>query len=69
MLEQSWETYATQLANANDGETLAQVIDQIVSAHSIDLEAPANVIYAHDTRYDWVKHLFETSNKLTLDWI
>lgn len=51
MLEQSWESYATQLANANDGETLAQVIDQIVSAHNIDLEASANVIYAHDTRY------------------
>ncbi|CDH49521.1 phosphoacetylglucosamine mutase [Lichtheimia corymbifera JMRC:FSU:9682] len=50
MLEQSWESYATQLANANDGETLAKVIDQIVSAHNIDLEAPANVIYAHDTR-------------------
>ncbi|KAI8140931.1 hypothetical protein BJV82DRAFT_621625 [Fennellomyces sp. T-0311] len=50
MLEQSWESYATKLANVNDGEGLAQVIDQIVAAQDINLESPAAVIYAHDTR-------------------
>jgi phosphoacetylglucosamine mutase len=50
MLEQSWEVYATKLANANDGETLGQVIEEIVSQNKIDIEAPAAVIYAYDTR-------------------
>ncbi|ORY95454.1 hypothetical protein BCR43DRAFT_505956 [Syncephalastrum racemosum] len=50
MLEQSWEAYATKLANANDGASLAEVIEQIVSAQSIQLDQPAAVIYAHDTR-------------------
>ncbi|KAI9318760.1 hypothetical protein BX666DRAFT_2026183 [Dichotomocladium elegans] len=50
MLEQSWESYATALANANDGESLAEAVEQIVTAHDINLEAPAHVIYAHDTR-------------------
>ncbi|KAG2228783.1 hypothetical protein INT48_000917 [Thamnidium elegans] len=50
MLEQSWEVYATKLANANDGETLLNAIDEIVAQYKIDLEIPANVIYAYDTR-------------------
>lgn len=50
MLEQSWEVYATQLANANDGDKLAEVVNDIVAINKIDLEAPASVIYAHDTR-------------------
>lgn len=50
MLEQSWEVYATKLANAKDGETLLSVVDEIVSQYKIDTEIPANVIYAYDTR-------------------
>lgn len=50
MLEQSWEVYATKLANANDGETLLSAIDEIVAQYKIDLDIPANVIYAYDTR-------------------
>jgi phosphoacetylglucosamine mutase len=50
MLEQSWEVYATKLANANDGETLLQVVNEIVAQNKIDVETPANVIYAYDTR-------------------
>lgn len=50
MLEQSWESYATKLANANDGETLLQVVNDVVAQNKIDLEIPANVIYAYDTR-------------------
>ncbi|KAI9266831.1 hypothetical protein BDA99DRAFT_506785 [Phascolomyces articulosus] len=50
MLEQSWENYATKLANANDGDSLAEVVEQIVTAQEINLDAPAAVVYAHDTR-------------------
>lgn len=50
MLEQSWEAYATKLANANDGAALAEVIEQIIAAQGIQLDQPAAVIYAHDTR-------------------
>lgn len=51
MLEQSWEVYATQLANANDSEHLEKVVQEIIAINEIDLESPASVIYAHDTRY------------------
>ena len=50
MLEQSWESYATKFANANDGESLAEAIEQVVTAQEINLETPAAVVYAHDTR-------------------
>ena len=50
MLEQSWEVYATKLANAKEGKALVQVIDEIVAQNKIDIQAPAQVIYAHDTR-------------------
>ncbi|RCI04148.1 Phosphoacetylglucosamine Mutase [Rhizopus stolonifer] len=50
MLEQSWEVYATQLANANDSEHLEKVVQEIIAINEIDLESPASVIYAHDTR-------------------
>ncbi|KAI8642678.1 hypothetical protein BD408DRAFT_475695 [Parasitella parasitica] len=50
MLEQTWEVYATKLANAKDGESLCQVVEEIVSQNKIDVETPAKVIYAYDTR-------------------
>ncbi|CEP17379.1 hypothetical protein [Parasitella parasitica] len=50
MLEQAWEVYATKLANAKDGETLGQVVDEIIAQNKIDVETPAKVIYAYDTR-------------------
>jgi phosphoacetylglucosamine mutase len=50
MLEQSWEVYATKLANAKDGESLLSVVNEVVSQYKIDTEIPANVIYAYDTR-------------------
>lgn len=50
MLEQSWESYATKLANANDGETLLEVVNEVIAQNKIDLGIPANVIYAYDTR-------------------
>lgn len=50
MLEQSWEVYATKLANAKDGESLVQVVQDVIAQNKIDVETPANVIYAYDTR-------------------
>ncbi|CAO3653187.1 unnamed protein product [Cunninghamella echinulata] len=60
MLEQSWEGYATKLANAKDGETLGQVVDDIIAAQKINVETNASVIYGFDTRPscpELVKHL------------
>lgn len=50
MLEQSWEEYGTQLANAEGVEELKQVLYNIVAKQRIDLSQPATVIYGHDTR-------------------
>ncbi|KAI9008789.1 hypothetical protein CLU79DRAFT_776347 [Phycomyces nitens] len=50
MLEQSWEVYATSLANAKGGDALAEVVEEIVTANKINIEAPAAVIYGYDTR-------------------
>lgn len=50
MLEQSWEAYATALANAPTPEALSQQIDKMVATLRIDISKPANVIYARDTR-------------------
>ncbi|KAI7862012.1 hypothetical protein BDF14DRAFT_1861080 [Spinellus fusiger] len=50
MLEQSWEAYATSLANAKDGETLATVVEEIVAANKINIENEGAVIYGYDTR-------------------
>lgn len=50
MLEQSWEEYATKLANAEGIEELKQVLHHLVAKQRIDLSQPANVIYGHDTR-------------------
>ena len=50
MLEQSWEGYATKLANANDGDSLLKVVDEVITQNKIDVQVPANVIYAYDTR-------------------
>lgn len=58
MLEQSWEVYATKLANANDGESLVGVVNEVVAQYKIDLETPANVIYAYDTRLVHLVALF-----------
>lgn len=68
MLEQSWEVYATKLANANDGETLLNAIDEIVAQYKIDLDIPANVIYAYDTRYNSEKTRLKYIPPLTTTW-
>lgn len=50
MLEQSWEEYATRLANADDVEELKRALHDVVAKQRIDLSQPANVIYGYDTR-------------------
>jgi phosphoacetylglucosamine mutase len=50
MLEQTWEVFATELANARDPDSIVKVVDSIVARNNINLENEANVIYAYDTR-------------------
>ncbi|ORX53627.1 Phosphoacetylglucosamine mutase [Hesseltinella vesiculosa] len=50
MLEQSWEAYATKLANSKTPETLAQATEEIIASQKINVDQPANVIYGFDTR-------------------
>ena len=47
MLEESWEKYATQLANADD---LVATLGDVVKATGVDLSCAANVVIASDTR-------------------
>jgi phosphoacetylglucosamine mutase len=50
MLVQSWEGYATRLANAESANLIEELM-KIAEEESIDLAAPANVIVGRDTRY------------------
>ena len=50
MLEQSWEAYATRLANAQDAHELAEAYLACVEELKVDLGKKARVIYARDTR-------------------
>lgn len=49
MLESSWEKYATDLANASHSE-LAGTVEKLVKELGIDLNTPANVVIARDSR-------------------
>ncbi|MCJ1423285.1 Phosphoacetylglucosamine Mutase [Sticta canariensis] len=50
MLEGSWESYATALANAPTDEALAQIYENFTKDMKIKIEAKARVIFARDTR-------------------
>lgn len=50
MLEGSWEKYATQLANADSDDHLVQIYNELVKTLKVNLDAPARVIFARDTR-------------------
>ncbi|CAG8487016.1 13776_t:CDS:10 [Acaulospora colombiana] len=50
MLEQSWEEYATQLANSQNEDEIVEIIKSIVAGNNIDETKAANVVYARDTR-------------------
>lgn len=50
MLEQAWEVYATNLANAETEEALVEAIQNIISEAKIDVSKPSQVVYGSDTR-------------------
>ncbi|KAI8929778.1 hypothetical protein BC831DRAFT_442054 [Entophlyctis helioformis] len=50
MLDQAWEEYAMDLANAATGEALVASVLKIVSVQKIDLDSSASVVVARDTR-------------------
>lgn len=58
MLENIWEELATTLANATDGDDLVKLYNTLMAArvrspqyhHESGAEAPANVVFARDTR-------------------
>lgn len=50
MLQASWESHATTLANAGGPQALVEAALALVSALGVDLARPASVVYAHDTR-------------------
>ncbi|KZW01995.1 phosphoacetylglucosamine mutase [Exidia glandulosa HHB12029] len=50
MLETSWESHATALANVNTATEFVDALDAFVKAVKIDLSKPARVVYARDTR-------------------
>lgn len=50
MLEASWETHATVLANASDNDALIAAIENLIKTFKIDVSKPSRVVYARDTR-------------------
>ena len=50
MLETSWETHATTLANAQSTDDFIAAVDNFATIMKIDLSKPAKVVYARDTR-------------------
>lgn len=50
MLEASWETHATLLANAPDNDALIAALENLVKTMKIDVSKPSRVVYARDTR-------------------
>lgn len=50
MLEASWEKYATQLANAESDDALIEAYSDLAKTLKVNLDAPASVILARDTR-------------------
>ncbi|KAG9048890.1 Phosphoacetylglucosamine Mutase [Tulasnella sp. UAMH 9824] len=50
MLEQSWESYATYLANAETTDQFIINVQAVIYRGGINISQPANVVYARDTR-------------------
>ncbi|KDR84940.1 hypothetical protein GALMADRAFT_233416 [Galerina marginata CBS 339.88] len=50
MLEASWETHATVLANAPTTDAFIEALETLIRSAKIDLSKPARVVYARDTR-------------------
>jgi phosphoacetylglucosamine mutase len=50
MLEQSWEAYATALANVGNEQDLLNELNKLIAQLNIKLDTPSNVIIARDSR-------------------
>lgn len=50
MLDQSWESHATALANCPTTDSLLSTFTTLASHLRVDLSAPASIVYACDTR-------------------
>ncbi|KAI8842077.1 hypothetical protein BC829DRAFT_401829 [Chytridium lagenaria] len=50
MLTQSWESYATDLANASSASDAVSVIKKIIEKEGIDINQPAKIAIGRDTR-------------------
>ncbi|KAK9370999.1 hypothetical protein V1509DRAFT_615455 [Lipomyces kononenkoae] len=50
MLEATWEAYATKFANAETDDELTKEYLAVAESLNINLDSPANVVFARDTR-------------------
>ncbi|KAJ3257470.1 Phosphoacetylglucosamine Mutase [Boothiomyces macroporosus] len=50
MLDQAWEEYAITLANCETHQQLQAALDDIIKKCKINMDAPANIVVARDTR-------------------
>ncbi|KAJ1893819.1 hypothetical protein LPJ66_005539 [Kickxella alabastrina] len=50
MLQQSWEGYCTEIANASTDAQVVEILSEIAEAEGIDLSVTPKVAYARDTR-------------------
>jgi phosphoacetylglucosamine mutase len=65
MLEASWETHATVLANAATTDAFMEAVTALVNSAQIDLSKPSNVVYARDTRPSGVSLVASLEDGLT----
>jgi phosphoacetylglucosamine mutase len=50
MLDQTWESHATTLANCPSTSSLLSTFQTLATHLRVDLSAPASIVYARDTR-------------------
>lgn len=50
MLESSWESHCTAAVNATNADELIAALETLIATAKINLNAPASVVYGHDTR-------------------
>lgn len=50
MLDTSWESHATDFANASSPDAFLAILGNFVQSKQIPLDTPARVVYARDTR-------------------
>jgi len=50
MLEGSWEAHASTLSNAPSTSAFLEQLEEFIQTLKIDVEKPARVVYARDTR-------------------